>query len=137
MSGYSRPIEIMYDQRKKFIGHEFIKSLIEMEYEITAKPITSVNPMSNAILESIHQVLGNLVQTYNISTQTYVDKNDPWTGILAAAAFAIFSTTNRQKVHNPGQLIFGRDMILRIKHRVDWELIRRQKQTQINRDNTQ
>ena len=34
-----------------------------------------------------------------------------------------------------GQLIFGRDIIIPIKHRVDWELIRQQKQTQINRDN--
>ena len=32
--------------------------------------------------------------------------------------------------------MFGRDMILPIKHRVDWELIRQQKQTKLNRDNT-
>ena len=46
--------------------------------------------------------------------------------------FAIFSTTNRQKVYRPGQWIFGCDMILPIKNRVDWELIRQRKQTQIN-----
>ena len=34
-------------------------------------------------------------------------------------------------------MISGRDMIVPIKHRVDWELIFQQKQTQINRDNTQ
>ena len=44
--------------------------------------------MSNAVLEQIHQVLGNLVHKYNI-TQTYVDKDDPWSGILAVAAFSI------------------------------------------------
>ena len=82
--------------------------------------------MSNAILELIHQVLGNLVRNFNIQ-QTYVDENDPWTGILATAAFAIRSTTNRQKGYSPGQFIFVRDIILRIKHRVDWELIPRQK----------
>ena len=75
--------------------------------------------MSNAILERIHQILGNLVQTFNIQ-HTYVDKNDPRMGILDAAGFVIFSTTNRQKGYSPGQLIFGRDMILPIKHRVDW-----------------
>ena len=75
--------------------------------------------MSNAILERIHQVIGNLVRTFNVQ-QTYVDKNDPWTDILAAAAFAIRSTTSRQKVYILGQLIFGRDMILQIKHRVGW-----------------
>ena len=74
--------------------------------------------MSNAILESIFQVLGNLVQ------KIYVDENDPWTYILVAAVFEIFSTTSAQKFYSPGQLILGRNMILRIKHRVGWELIR-------------
>ena len=77
--------------------------------------------MSNAVLKQIHQVLGNLVRTYNI-TQTYVDRDDPLPGILSAAAFAIISTTNRLKGYSPVQLIFGRDMILPIKHTVDWGL---------------
>ena len=55
--------------------------------------------------------------------------------ILAAAAIENFSATNRQKGYSQGQLIFGRDMILPIKCRVDWELIHHQKQTQINKDN--
>ena len=61
---------------------------------MTAKPRTSENPTSNNILKQIHQVLGNLVQTCNM-TQTYVDKYDPWLGILAAASFAIHPTKNR------------------------------------------
>ena len=51
-------------------------------------------------------------------------------------AFAICSITNRKKGYIPGQLIFGRDMILLVKYRVDWGLIRQQKKTQINRDNS-
>ena len=58
-----------------------------MGYGITAKPSTLVNLMPNAVLERINHVLGNLVRTFNISTQTYVDKNDPWTGILSATEF--------------------------------------------------
>ena len=54
---------------------------------------------------------------------------------MAAEEFAIFSKTIRQKVYSPGQLIFGRDMTLLINHRANWELIRQQKQTQVNRDN--
>ena len=42
------------------------------------------------------------MQTFNI-TQTYVDKDDPWTGILAAAAFEIHSTTNRLKGYCHGR----------------------------------
>ena len=66
LSRYPRPIEITYDQGKEFIGHEFRKFLIETEYEITDKPSTAGNTMSNAILERIHQVLGNLVWNFNI-----------------------------------------------------------------------
>ena len=86
------------------------------------------------ILERIHQVIENLVRTFNI-TQTYVDEEDPWLGILFAAAFEIFSTTNNLKDYSPGNLIFGRDIILPIKHKVDWELIRQRKQLEINKDN--
>ena len=76
MSRYPRPIEIAYDKAKEFIGNEFRKYLIEIEYGIASKPSTSGDPMYNAVLERVHQVLGNLVRTFNISTQTYVDKND-------------------------------------------------------------
>ena len=75
------------------------------------------------------------MRTFNIQ-QTYVEKNNPWAGILVAAAFENFSTTNSQKGYCPGQLIFGRDIILPIKHRVGWELLRQQKQMQMIRDNT-
>ena len=102
-----------------------------MKYGITAKTRTLVNPMSNAILERIQRVLGNIVRTLNIYKQTYFDKNDPWMGILAAAAFVIHSTTNRQKGYSLYQFIFGRDMILPIKHRVDWELICQQKRLKL------
>ena len=76
LSRYPRPIEITYDQGKEFIGHKFSKLPTKTEYGITAKPSTLGNPMSNELLEQIHQVLGNLVWAFNIS-QTYVDKIYP------------------------------------------------------------
>ena len=84
-------MEIMYDKGSGFIGHKFIKYITEKEYGITAKTRTSGNPTSNAILERIHHILGNLVQNYNIKN-TYVDWDDPGSSILASAAFAIRST---------------------------------------------
>ena len=74
------------------------------------------------------------MQTFNI-TQTYVDEDDPWSVILAAEEISIWSTINSLKFYSPGQLLFGRDMVLPIKHKVDWSLIRQRKQTQINKDN--
>ena len=74
------------------------------------------------------------MRNFNIS-QTYVDKYNPWLDILAAAAFAIISTTNRKKCYSLGQLIFGRDMVLPIENTVDWGLIRHQNKIQISKDN--
>ena len=101
LSRYPRPMKIMYDQGSEFICHEFRKSLIEIQYGITAKPSTSVNSTSSEILELIHPVLGNLVRNFNI-TQTYVDEDDPYSGILDAASFATCSKTNRLKGYSQG-----------------------------------
>ena len=79
--------------------------------------------MSNAALERIHQVLGNLVRTCNIP-QTYVDKDDPWSCILATAVFFIISTTNKLKGYSPFPLVFGCDMIILVKYTVDWGVLR-------------
>ena len=76
------------------------------------------------------------MRTYIIK-ETYVDKDEPWSGILDAAAFIIISTENRSKGSSPGQLVLGRDMILPIKYTMEWEFIRQKNQTQINKDNTQ
>ena len=61
--------------------------------------------------------MGNLVRNFKI-TQTYVDRDDALSGILAAEAFLIGSTTNRLKLYSPGQLLFVHEMILPIKHKV-------------------
>ena len=134
LSRYPIPTEITYDQVSDFIGHNFRKPLIEMEYGIVSKPSNLGNFTSNKLLEWINQVILNLVQTCNIN-QNYVDEDDPWYGILAAAEFVIISTTNRLKGYIPGKLVFGRDMILLIKHKVNWEIIRQKNQTKINKDN--
>ena len=56
-----------------------------------------------------------------------VDDADPFMVILAAADFAVQSMYHRTKEKNPGQLVFGRDMILPIIHVADWRYIRQHK----------
>ena len=90
-----------------------------MEYRITAKPITSGNPTSNTKLEQLHRVIINLVRTCNI-TQTYADEDYQWSGILAASEFAIQTTTKMLKGYSTSQFLFGCDMTLPIKNKVDW-----------------
>ena len=86
----------MHDQGSEFIVCEFIRSPIEKYYGIIANPSSSWNPTSNAILERIHSILGNLVWAYNIK-HTYIDKDFLWSGILADALLSICSTEKRVK----------------------------------------
>ena len=45
----------------------------------------------NVTIERIHQILGNLIRSYNIQ-ETYADDDDPLMGILAAEMFAVRTT---------------------------------------------
>ena len=65
----------------------------------------------------------------------YLDEDNPWKGILSATAFAVRSTYHTTLKKSPGQLVFGRDMILNIKHTANWEYIKQQKQRLINKNN--
>ena len=66
---------------------------------------------------------------FNI-TETYVEKDNPWLGIVSATTVVIISTTKRLKYYSLGQLVFGCDTILSINHKVDWQLIHQKNQTQ-------
>ena len=88
-----------------------------------------------AIVERVHQVMGNMIRTYELE-DNYLDENDPWGGILSATAFAVQSTYHTTLKASPRQLVFGQDMILNIKHVADWEAITQHKQKLINENNT-
>ena len=72
--------------------------------------------MSSAVLERTNQVLEKLVQTFNIK-YNYVDEYYPWSGVLEAAQFTIFSILNGLKGYSMFQLVFFRCMILLIKNK--------------------
>ena len=52
---------------------------------------------------------------------------------LQAVAWTIRSTINSTTNHTPGQLVFGRDIIMKAKVLVDWEKIVRNKEAVANR----
>ena len=132
-SRYPWPTQITFDRGSEFIGQDF-KRMVQNDYGIKAKPITVRNPQSNAIVERVHQVIGNIIRTFELESN-YMDEKDPWKGILSATAFAIRSTFHTTLKNTPGQIVFGRDMILNVKHEANWEFIREQKQRIIQRNN--
>jgi hypothetical protein len=44
------------------------------------------NPQANAIVECTHQMLGNLIRSFQLQDRTYCDLDDPWGGMLVAVA---------------------------------------------------
>ena len=107
--------------------------MIEQEYGIKTKPSPPGNSQANANIERIHQVLGNLVHTYNLQ-ETYVDDADPCMGIPATAAFAVRSTYHRTIQKSPVQLVLWRDMIPPIDHIANLRYICQREKMQIEKD---
>jgi hypothetical protein len=70
-----------------------------------------------------------VLRTFEAEKQP-MDKSDPWSGILSAAAWAVRSTCHTASQSTPGQSIFGQDMI--------WDMaqcVKQRKQTLIDRNN--
>jgi hypothetical protein len=132
-SRYPWPTQVTFDRGSEFIGQDFQK-MIKEDYGVVPKPITVRNPQANAIVERVHQVIGNIIRTFELETN-YMDEDNPWKGILSATAFAVRSTFHTTLKNTPGQLVFGRDMILNVKHEANWEYIRERKQNIIAKNN--
>ena len=120
------------DRGKDFLA-EFA-DMIEKDYGIKLKRITARNPQANAIIERAHQTIGNVLRTFQVQN-TILDKDDPWSGILAATMFAMRATVHTTLQATPSQLVFGRDSMLNITHDTNWKLIKERKQKMIRAGN--
>ena len=76
------------------------------------------------MIKCAHQMLRNLIRSFELQDNLYIDMDDPWSGILAAALFAMCSMYHTTLRAMPGQLIFGRDMILNMQYLADWTVIK-------------
>ena len=80
---YPLPQRIVFDRGTEFMA-EFAK-MCQNDYGLKRKPITTRNPQSNASIKRIHQTIGNIIRTFDVSN---IVNNDPWSGTLAATMFA-------------------------------------------------
>ena len=108
---------------------------MDKEFNLDVKPTTVRNPQANAILERVHQTIGNMIRTFQVYNRDDLDEEDPWSGILSAVMFAMRSTYHTTLEATPMQLVFGRDAILPIFHQADWQYIKAKKQRLINMNN--
>ena len=88
-------------------------------YGILFKSISVRKSQANAIMERVHQSIGNVICTFNIKKMDLDDEN-PWEGILFSSMFAIRSMVHTTSQHTLSQLVFGRDVILNISQEANW-----------------
>jgi hypothetical protein len=131
LSRYPRPEIIGFDG-----GSEFKNVFDEMRknYGMKKRITTAYNPQANGIIERVHLVLGDALRTFELQEKE-MDINDPWSSFLASAAFAIRSTYHTTLKATPGQLVFGRDMLLPIKFKANWAEIKARRQEEMRRNN--
>jgi transposase InsO family protein len=130
LSRYPWPNVLNFDRGTEFMG-DFAK-MAQTDYGVKRKPITVRNPQANAIIERIHQTLGNILRTFDYDE---LDEKDPWSGILSAASFSVRATYHTTTQATPMQIVFGRDAILNIKHTANWDAIKQRKQKLIHDNN--
>eukprot|EP00957_Ditylum_brightwellii_P151812 11560274-Ditylum_brightwellii.AAC.1 len=104
-------------------GTEFMKdfiTLIQDEYGIKRKPITTRNHQVNSIVERAHITIGNLLHTFEPGSAK-LNPEDPWIRILLSTVmFALWSTMQPTHKATPMQFAFGRDTMLNVTHFTNW-----------------
>ena len=89
--------------------------MMSNHYDIKVRHITTRNPQASAILERVHQTIGNIIRTFKIQGMV-LDEVSIWDGILATMMFAIRAKVHTTMQHTPAQLVFGRDLIMNTCH---------------------
>ena len=96
-------------------------------YGITNKPTTIKTPQANAFVERIHLVIADSIRSMQLHLRPFDDTTID--SVIQAVAFAPRSTHHTPIQSSPGQLVFGRDMIINATYIANWREIRqRQKE---------
>jgi hypothetical protein len=130
LSRYPRCRYIIYNNGSEFnLNFEYLCET----YGIKRMPTTIKNPQANAILERLHQVLGQMLCTSELDMAKTITPDDV-NVFLDNTAWAICSTYHTVLKASPGAAIFGRGMLFDIPFIADWNKIGdyRQRQTDLD-----
>ena len=133
LTRYPWPTEIRMDRGKEFAGE--VAAALKTQFGIQRKLITTQNPQANAIIERIHQVVGDMIRTRDIRGKNDLDPHFGWTGVLSAVRHAVRSLVHTTTRATPTQLVFGRDALLNVSFVADWQYIKERKQYRILQNN--
>ena len=101
--------------------------MIQADYGVTVRPITSRQPQAYSILESFHQTIGSIIRPFNVKEMVLNDKKSCDVN-FASTIFALRATVHPTTRYTPAQLVFGLNSILNTCNKVNWHLIKKRKQ---------
>ena len=133
LTRYPWPEQVVLDRGREFMGE--VITLLKDEYGIKRNPITTRNPQANSMVERAHQTIHNLIRVQRIKSLSDLDPEDPWSGVLAAVAFAMRATVHTTTRATPSQLVFNRDALHNVRFEADWKYIKDRKQRLIVQNN--
>jgi len=112
---YAHPKMVIFDS-----GTEFSSEFYELlhSYRIQPKATTIKNPQSNAIVERLHLTISNSLRAMHLFSRS--TDNTSIHGILHSIAWALRTTFHTALRTSPGQLAFGRDMIIPATYLANW-----------------
>jgi hypothetical protein len=103
-------------------------------YGIKKNISTPFNPKYNGIIERVHLTLYDELRTAEVDGRE-LDEKDPWGPCLSSDVYVIHSTFHTTLKATPGQLVFGRYMVLSITFVADWGAIVQQRQKEMAGNN--
>ena len=122
LNRYPRPRTVIFDNGTEF-GAEFEEML--NSFGIIGKRTTIKNPQANAMVERIHLVIADCIRAMDLESQPYDDTTEH--SVLQAVAWGLRSTYHTALQASPGQLAFGRDMLINAIYLANWAVIKQRK----------
>ena len=127
---YPRPRIAIFDNGSEF-STEFRELL--QSYGVIAKPSTIKNPQTNAFVERVHQTIADSIRTMELDKH----KCDDITinAVLQNVAYGLRATYHSSVAATPGQIVFGRDMVINSVYMANWKRYSDQRKAQIHKNN--
>jgi hypothetical protein len=133
LSRYPKPNSVIFDPGTEFKG-AFKEQLYR--YGITPHPSSVKNPQSNAIVERVHQTIGDMLRAlvYENPPEDLLQATKIVDDALSKVAYAARSSIHSTLGISPGALVYNRDMILDIPIIADLEILRDKRQQMIHKN---
>ena len=135
LSHYPCPLRCSHENGNELLGPAF--SLMLERNKLKSVPTTVKKSQANAIVKRMHQSISTMI-AISLRENPPLKYEEVSTLVLRncmAAQYSIQSTINMTLKHTPGELAFGRDMLLPVPSQINWQQLLQRKQNIIAQTN--